>query len=351
MTEPLPAFIEEILGQSEAMEAVAASWNRLQFSEASASMRGHSRIILTGMGASFAALLPAWRMLIGAGCSAWHIETAELLTLSDALLGPDTIVVAASQSGRSAELVSLAEKIRHRSALLSITNETSSPLACASEIVIPLLSGPETAVSTKSYLNTLAVSTALAQVTCAEENNSDDWNDLVAAWLGTAVTIKSYLGQWRRNVNSFKTHIGLPDRSVLLGRGSSVASALYGALIIKEAAKWPIEPMTSSQFRHGPLEMTDPRLTAFMLAGADGIAKERNIKLAHDIAAHGGKICWFDTSDGLDGAVNIKLPSATVSATPIIEALPLQLLSIAIAELIDIEPGKFRYLEKVTTIE
>lgn len=351
MTERLPIFIREILAQSHILGASVASWDRTQFMEAATLIRNKRRIILTGMGASFVALLPAWRHLVGAGFSAWHIDTAELLSVGDGLICSDSVIVAASQSGRSVELLLLAERLRDDISLLAISNELTSPLARSSGSAIGLHSGEEKGVSTKSYLNTLAVSTVLALIASTSVNGKDSWAQLLTDWHRAAEAIDIYLQHWRRAVDLFKEKIRLPERGVLLGRGSSLAAAMYGALIIKEAAKWPIEAISCSQFRHGPLEIVDARLTALVFAGGDETALERNRKLASDIIGYGGKLCWLDTQQQIGGALNIVLPKVAPPALPLIEVLPVQLLSVALAELTGIEPGAFRHLEKVTTVE
>lgn len=349
--QAMPAFIDEILSQPETLRRAIEAWNLAQFAQAATTIRAYHRVVLTGMGASFAALLPAWRILVDSGVPAWHVDTAELLSLGNGLLGPGTLVVAASQSGRSVELVMLAERIRNRGALLAITNESSSPLADAATLVFELHSGPEDAVSTKSYLNTLAVGAAIAALAATMHDNARVWSETLDDWLTAANAIDIYLRTWRRRVDSFKACVGLPQRSILIGRGSSMAAAIYGALIGKEAAKWAVEPMSSSQFRHGPLEIVDSRLTAFVFAGHDDVGRGKNLTLATEIAKYGGKVCWLDSDSSPEYAFHIELPSVRGRVASVGEALPLQLLSIAVAELSDIEPGRFRYLQKVTTVE
>jgi len=65
---------------------------------------------------------------------------------------------------------------------------------------------------------------------------------------GDADGIERYLEHWRTRTDALKAALGIPDRLVLLARGASLAAAFYGALINKEAAKWPVEAMNAAQF-------------------------------------------------------------------------------------------------------
>src|SRR5262245_26105597 len=102
------SYINDILGQPRALRAAFRAISTEELLTLGCLIRAHERIVLTGMGASLFAMLPAWRILVAAGIPAWHLDTAELLSLRNGLLTDRTLVIAASQSGRSAELVTLA---------------------------------------------------------------------------------------------------------------------------------------------------------------------------------------------------------------------------------------------------
>ena len=374
---PRPAYIIDILDQPEALRVGLSAWSRLDFKPIAASIRRSERVVLTGMGSSYAALLPAWRSLIKADIAAWLLDTAELLTLGSAFLTPNTLVIAASQSGRSAELIALNEQAQGRSPLIAITNDPASPITRGAAHVLELHSGVEYAVSTRSYLNTLALASILGSGVC-DESAHDPWAQAMKPWMDTPDPIEHYLEHWRARVDALKTALGSPDRLLLLARGSSLAAAFYGALINKEAAKWPVEAMNAAQFRHGPLELADSRLTALILAGNEPADRERNLRLASDVHRYGGRALWLD-AEGESATSTIsnvsaevrkspsphrELPAVAAPAVPAFnfprvpasacaaaEILPLQLLSVALAELAGIEPGVFRHLQKVTSVE
>jgi glucosamine--fructose-6-phosphate aminotransferase (isomerizing) len=353
-----PTYISDILYQPKALRMGLAGWKDVDFAPIVAQIRSSERVVFTGMGSSYAALLPAWRGLVKAGFSAWHLNTAELLTLGRDFLKPNALIIAASQSGRSAEIIALKDQARGRAPIIALTNEPASPMTQQAAHVLELHSGVERAVSTRSYLNTLALASILATAVC----NKGSWADAITPWTDAPAIIEGYLEDWRLRVNALKVALGTPDRLILLARGASLAAAIYGALIGKEAAKWPLEAMNAAQFRHGPLELADPRLTALILAGEEPADRDRNLRLASDVHRYGGRALWLDVKREEYSAVDqlgwiefhpplIELPHMPATTRPAAEILPLQLLSVALAELTGVEPGVFRHLQKVTSVE
>jgi len=344
MIEPdgVGPYVTDILAQPDGLRALVRSRPGTAAASGLALRQPHERIVLTGMGASLFALCPAWMALVRAGRTAWLVETAQLLHDVPELLSPRTLLIVASQSGLSAEIVSLSERRTSVGTLLAITNDPSSPLSERSDVVVDIRAGVEHAVSTRTYVNTLAAATLVAEALTGATPTAD--------FEDAADSIERYLESWRERVDRIKDVIALPDRLYILGRGESVAAASCGALILKEAAKWPAEAMSASQFRHGPLELADERLTAVVLAGHESAERERNLRLVGDIERFGGRAYWADEKPHA-GFRHLPLASGDGGGRNIAEIVALQLLSVAIAEQTPDEPGVFRHLGKVTTTE
>jgi glucosamine--fructose-6-phosphate aminotransferase (isomerizing) len=335
-------FVADILSQPRVLRAALAELGPPRLQACAQLIRAYDRVVLTGMGGSYAALIPTWRSLLGSCKAVWLIDTAELLSLAEVMLTDKTLVIAVSQSGRSAELVSLAERFRSSARFLAVTNDPASALARASHAILEIHAGEEHAVSTRTYLNTLAVLHLLVQASHGEYN--------ITHWQKTADAIEAYLQDWRDRVEVFKRKLGMPERLMLLARGDSMASAVYAALVVKEAAKCPVEAMGAAQFRHGPLELADSRFAAIVLAGANRFERERNLALAQDIERYGGRAFWLDTQEVADHPHPIEAPGRDANLLAA-QTIPLQLLSVALAEQAGLEPGVFRHLQKVTTVE
>ena len=334
------AYVKDLLVQPTSLRRVRMQDVSAALEPLGKNINAFRRIILTGMGSSHAALRPLWLALVEAGITAWRVDSAECLGHCLSLVDDNTLVVAASQSGRSAELVALSDEVRGRGgSLLAITNDIESPLARNADAVIDIGAGIETAVSTKTYLNTLAVGVILERIFL--DRGEGPSLDRVAD------AIEGYLMDWRHRVERMKEATGLPERLYFLARGSSLAAAEYGALIVKEAARWPVEAQSVPQFRHGPLELADPRLTIVLLSGGAGLAREQNHVLHGDLKRYGARSFWLDTASE---DVAFSIPACDDALRPILEVLPLQLFSIALAEQSGVTPGAFRHLEKVTTV-
>jgi glutamine---fructose-6-phosphate transaminase (isomerizing) len=114
------------------------------------------RVVLTGMGSSFHVFHPLWNALVRRGIDALMVETSELLYSLPALLREDSLVVSVSQSGYSAEIISLLNRRAQGFTLLGVTNTESSPLAQMANACIITRAGEEQTVSCKTYLVSLA---------------------------------------------------------------------------------------------------------------------------------------------------------------------------------------------------
>ena len=110
--------------------------------------------VLTGMGSSFHALHPLHVRLIGRGIWSTLVETSELIHHQLELLGPGTLLVVVSQSGRSAETVRLLEA-KSGSPVVGVTNTAGSPLATAADATVFTRAGEEASVSCKTYVAAL----------------------------------------------------------------------------------------------------------------------------------------------------------------------------------------------------
>ncbi len=332
-----PAYVQDIRLQPVALADLLSAGLGADVRRVLSSVARFDRIVMTGMGASLFGHYPAYLRLARAGLPVWSVETAELLGSAGGLITDRTLLWITSQSGATAEVAELLERMNPGpAAILATTNDPASPLAAAADAVLELHSGTEHAVGTRSYVNTLA---ALSMATsCALGETADP--ELNAA----PERLSAYLRDWDAHLDELNSSV--PESVMyVLGRGASLAAATTGALIIKEAAGRPVEGMSVPQFRHGPLEMTGPHLTVILLAG-DPSHHAINREMEHDLAAFGTRVVWTDTQHSPGGA---RMPDlAGPHARSIAEILPLQLLSVVLAERSGTQPGAFQKIGKVT---
>lgn len=341
-------YISDILDQPAALCAALDNYPAAQIGQLKTRLeRGDfSRIVLTGMGSSFNSAYPAWLNLLALDTPAIHVNGAELLHYGRRLVDSRTLLWVNSQSGASVEIVRLLEQLRdHPPAFqLSMTNNLESPMARSASLAVPIHAGPEATVSSKTFINTLAM-----LMLASTQLIGGDWQNMLASMRRAADGIAAYQANWEERVADLDEKLGRLDQVLILGRGASMAAVWNGALINKEASKVSFEGMLMAEFRHGPLELASDRLTILVLEGAPQTAR-LNRDLAALVQTYGGKVFWLATS--LDPELTtLLLPAVDETVRPLVEILPFQTLSLVMARRAGIEPGKFRHIGKVTEKE
>ena len=300
------------------------------------------RVVLTGMGASYHALVPLWLRLSRAGLPTHLVETSELIYYFPALLAPDSLLIVVSQSGSSAEITHLLNSVDRQSPVLGITNTPESPLAQASNGVILTSAGHEATVSCKTYI------TSLAALIWLGEKMVDSGQEAAQSWLlQAAESTQNYLAHLEAHVASLVEMLVGTVYLTFVGRGSSLAAVGAGALIVREAAHFPADGMGSAAFRHGPLEAVSPEQLIMVYAGPSHTG-HLNEALYRDILAIGGRAALIGATAALEV---LTLPAAPPEAQPIIEILPAQMISIALAQMTGHTAGRFQFVPKVVTTE
>lgn len=329
-------FEEDILDQPRALRAFLDAPRPERVADRTAGE--YDRIILTGMGSSHFAGLRTWRRLTAARLPAWWVSTDELLESLE-LVTERSLLLVTSQSGASGETTALLRALGDRrvpAEVVGITNDPDSPLGRQAETLVELRSGTEATVSTKSYVNSLAAHEWLTD--CLLEVDSA----ALSAAFGRAYAATSTGGLESEDELVRAVVDADVPRLAFIGVHDHLATALLGGLVVKEATKLPAEGFTGGSFRHGPLEIAGPGLTAlfFGLAGegADGPLR----RLAHDVEATGATVAVVgDGSPVSDGDVLAALVHG---------AIVCQWFSVALARARGIAPGEFRYGTKVTPL-
>jgi len=338
-------YLRDLLDQPRALDETLAG---LQVSKpllqlASRLQAGKFKtVVLTGMGSSFHALHPLNIELINHGLTAMMVETSELLHYRSRLFDPKTLIVAVSQSGQSAEVVRLLEINRGNSSVIAITNTPGSPLAERADALILSQAGQEFSVSCKTYLTALMALQWLGDVVC-ERDLRRTRQELKAA----SPAVQEYLAHWKEHVQNLAQMLKGTRHLFLVGRGSSLAAVGTGALIVKESDHFHAEGMSSAAFRHGPFEMLSDETFVLVFAG-EHKTRELNQRLFEDIREEQGRAELV--SEGAP-CPPCALPAAPRSIHPILEILPVQMVTLALAAQMGREPGRFELASKVTTKE
>ena len=349
-------FLAEILGQPGALRRAAEGVREQRdHLEALARISPRARrIVFTGMGSSYFACYPALTELCAAGVDASMTDAAELLHFRRPALGGDALLIAVSQSGRSAELVRLLEDSRAwgptgRPRVVSVTNGLGSPVAEAADFALDTRAGPEVAPSTMTFAASLVVLGALAgtlgpdadardvvaRVAEESERTADRADRLLEAPDARAAELRQWLGE--------------RPTLVLLGRGRDRAAAEMGSLILQEAARVPAAAMQTGQFRHGPLEIAGSDLAAIVVA-AEPTTRPLDLGLAGELRGLGAEVLLVGPR-GEDVGAWFDIAEASRLLSPTLSVMPAQLLAWRLALDRGLEPGTFTVATKTTTRE
>ncbi len=338
-------YLADLLDQPEALRA---TWDALRTASVFDDIAGHcdggrfQRVVLTGMGSSCFGLHPLCIELAANGWTPIMVETSELIHFYPQLLIPSTLLVAVSQSGKSAETVRLLEMNARQATVIGVTNSADSPLAQQSDFAVLTAAADEFSVSCKTYVTAQMALRMVAATLC----NADRVERLHELEEAHAV-VEGYLGSWQTHVAEMGEMLRDVRDIFLVGRGSSMAAASTGALTIKESDHFHAEGMSSAAFRHGPFEMLHAGIFVGVFAG-DRQVRNLHDSLLRDLSQTPARTAIF-SADSPQPAC--RLPESSEMLRPILEILPVQMMTLALAALAHLEPGKFERATKITLVE
>lgn len=311
-------------------------------------------VIFTGMGSSLYAAYPAQAYLTAHGIRALTWETAELLHHHLKFLGPDTLLVVISQSGETIEVTRLLDALPRRQNVLAVVNVEASTLARRARLLLPMMAGRQSAVSTKTYMCSVAVLLYLAFALAQQ-----DRRQLTHGLLQLIEAQEKILDRQDELVLPTVEFFNHPTYTVLMSRGADLSTVYQGALTLKEVARIAAEPTSAAQFRHGPIEIINTAHRYILFARKNDLSKNPTttarllVKLAEDIRSRGGRVLLF-TDLAVEEATNLRIlrvETAKLGLGTLEDTLHLQLLAYELAVRAGLEPGKLWIAEDVTTVE
>ncbi len=259
----------------------------------------------------------------------------------------DTLAIAISQSGETADtLAALREARRQGARTLAIVNTVGSTIAREADAVIYQHAGPEISVaSTKAFISQLAV---LALAT-GDRRLEGTLKDLPAH-------IHAVLAGQEPVVKAIAERYAQAEHLFFLGRGAHFPIALEGALKLKEVAYLHAEACPAGEFKHGPLAMIDDRTPSFFIIPRDA-AYEKNRSNLEEVHARRGPIIALTTEGGSAEELRawtsdiITIPFCHEALLPILAAIPVYLFAYYAALARGCDVDKPRNLAKSVTVE
>jgi glutamine---fructose-6-phosphate transaminase (isomerizing) len=286
-----------------------------------------------------------------------EIDIASEFRYREAPLPEGGVALFISQSGETADTLASLRYCRSAGQrVISIVNVPQSSIARESEAVLPTLAGPEIGVaSTKAFTCQLAVlaSMAIAAGRARGVIDAATESQLVHALIELPRQINAVL----KREHEFETlaHELAHARDVLfLGRGIHYPIALEGALKLKEISYIHAEGYAAGELKHGPIALIDEDVPVIVLAPRDQLY-EKSISNMQEVAARGGKIVLITSEDaaapGAGVLATVRLPVVHPFTSPILSALPVQLLAYYTAVQMGTDVDQPRNLAKSVTVE
>lgn len=256
----------------------------------------------------------------------------------------DTVIIAISQSGETADVLSATKLATAAGAkILSIVNVPTSSLARSADVSLGINSGPEIGVAaTKSFTGQVSLVYAILDRLSGGRVgfDRDVVSDKITKTLAGCAGIERLVNMTMAKVNDI----------YLLGRSIHFPIALEGALKMKELGYVHAEGIAAGELKHGPLALMDKNAVVFVLNPDDNTYRD-TLSSAHEVKARGAKIIGISnvSNDIYDAMIEIpKMDNELLY--PLVEIIPLQLFSYYLALHNNADPDFPRNLAKSVTV-
>ena len=287
-----------------------------------------------------------------------EVDIASEFRYRAAPLGAGGLAIFVSQSGETADtLASLRYARENKQHVLSVVNVPTSTIARESDVVMPTLAGPEIGVaSTKAFtcqlaaLATLAIAAGRARGVLSETDEKKLVHALIEVprHMAEALALEPQIELLARDLAK--------SRDVLyLGRGTSFPIALEGALKLKEISYIHAEGYAAGELKHGPIALIDETMPVIVIAPHDHIF-EKTVSNMQEVAARGGRLILVTDPEGaraanIDSMATLTLPTMPATVTPLVYAVPVQLIAYHTAVVMGTDVDQPRNLAKSVTVE
>ena len=316
-----------------------------------------NKIILIGCGTAYHSCLVAKYWFEELTQIDIEIDIASEFRYRNVKFDTNNLYIFVSQSGETADTAAALEICKkNRVKTCSVVNVVESTIARNSDWVLPIHAGPEIGVaSTKAFLGQLIV----LYISCLKLSSAR--NEIDKKTYHQSIENLKKLPEAIKETLNLETNIQLMAKefleargSMFLGRGSSFPIALEGALKLKELSYLHAEGYPAGEMKHGPLALIEEGLPVIVIAPKDKYY-EKTLSNMQEVISRGGKIFLITNNKKVSISENIRfglrVPYIDDTLTPILLAVPLQLLAYHVALLKNCDIDKPRNLAKSVTVE
>ena len=316
-----------------------------------------SRLSLSACGTAFYACLVAKYWFERWARLPVDVDIASEFRYRESALDPNGAALFVSQSGETADTLATLRYCRAQAQkILSVVNVRESSIARESDAVLPTLAGPEIGVaSTKAFTCQLTVLACLA--IAAGKARGAIGPALEAELVQALGEVPRHVATILRDERPYETlahHLSKARDVLYLGRGSSYPIALEGALKLKEISYIHAEGYAAGELKHGPIALIDEKMPVIVIAPRDDLY-EKTVSNMQEVAARGGRIVLVSDADpattGCAIAWPLAVPAVHRFVTPLVYAVPVQLIAYHTATFMGTDVDQPRNLAKSVTVE
>ena len=287
-----------------------------------------------------------------------EVDVASEFRYREAPLPKSGLAIVVSQSGETADTLAALRYCKAQGQhTVAIVNVPESTIARESELVLRTFAGPEIGVaSTKAFtcqlaaLACLAIMAGKARGLVSREQERELVGALIEAPRHMAEILKS-----EKHIAGVAREIANARDVLYLGRGINFPIALEGALKLKEISYIHAEGYAAGELKHGPIALIDENVPVIVIAPRDDLY-EKTVSNMEEVAARGGKIVLLTDDQGLKANghhlfQHIRVPQAHPFISPLLYAIPVQLIAYHAAVFIGTDVDQPRNLAKSVTVE
>ncbi len=315
-------------------------------------------VLVLASGTSYYAGLVARYWIESLAVVPTSVELGHEYRYRDSIPNPKQLVVTISQSGETLDTMEALKRAKElgQPNSLSICNVRESAIPRASRFVFYTRAGAEIGVaSTKAFTTQLvslftlglAIAKAKGRLPAAAEADAIDQLRFVPGSIQHALNLEPQVQAWAER-------FAQRDHALFLGRGIHYPVALEGALKLKEISYIHAEAYPAGELKHGPLALVDAQMPVVVIAPNDALLEKVKSNM-QEVRARGGELYVFADLDShfteSEGVHVIRTPRHAGLLSPVVHAIPVQLLAYHTALRRGTDVDKPRNLAKSVTVE
>ena len=320
-------------------------------------VRAIQRVVLVACGTAFHAAMLARTMIERLAGLPAEADLASEFRYRDAIVGPETLVIAVSQSGETADTLGAVKAARLKGCpILAVTNVVGSALAREATGVLYMHAGPEIGVASTKAFATMIVAGYLLGLWLGRQRNAITAED-VRKRIHDLVEIPRLVEKTLEldpQISALARELAHAKGFLYLGRGLQFPIALEGALKLKEISYIHAEGYAGGEMKHGPIALIADDLPVVALVPRDG-SYERMLGNIEEVRAREGRliaVCHAgDRTVAAKARHVIEVPPCAELLAPILTVVPLQLLAYHIGVRLGCDVDQPRNLAKSVTVE